>query len=70
MEMERTILARESSCVETDFGKAEVKVCTLPDGEKRCYPEYESVSKIAEKHNISYQEVYEMVKKAFEIQRG
>lgn len=65
MEMERTVLKREMRYVETSLGMAEVKICTLPDGGIRCYPEYSSVSKLAEKNHISYQETYEKIRKEF-----
>ena len=32
------------------------------DGEKRCYPEYESAKKLALKHQCSLQEIYHLVK--------
>lgn len=44
----RSILRRNQKQVETPFGIAEVKEVALP-GERRFYPEYESVKAIAEK---------------------
>lgn len=58
LEMERTVLERAEVSVQTSLGTADVKVCILPDGEKRYYPEYESVKKLAAQHEISYQEAY------------
>ena len=40
------------------YGKVAVKVCTLLDGTKRYYPEYESVAAISREKHISYQKVY------------
>lgn len=59
-EMERTILKREIRKVETPLGTAEVKVCWL-NGEKKFYPEYESLVKICKSTGAAYQDVYKMV---------
>lgn len=67
MEMERTVLKRKKECIETSLGKADVKICTLPDGEKRCYPEYQSVEELAEKNDLSYQEAYEKIRAEYLI---
>ena len=58
MEMERTVLKREQMKMKTELGEASVKMCTLPNGKLRCYPEYEDVKKIAKRQGISYDEVY------------
>lgn len=63
MEMERTVLERSERKVCTSLGEAEVKVCTLPDGEKRCYPEYSSAERLAKENHISYQEAFERIKR-------
>lgn len=68
MEMERAVLPRENRTVHTRFGEAEVKVCTLPDGEKRYYPEYRSTAAFAKKHGISYKEAYREIQKSSEEQ--
>lgn len=57
----RSILRRNQKRVETPFGFAEVKEVALP-GERRFYPEYESVKAIAEKENLPFAEVYHLVK--------
>ena len=57
----RSILRRNQKRVETPFGIAEVKEVALP-GERRFYPEYESVKAIAEKENLPFAEVYHLVK--------
>ena len=44
-------------------GEAEVKVCTLPSGEKRCYPEYAAAERLAAKNGISYQDALEQIKR-------
>ena len=56
--VERTVLAREKMTVRAEHGDAEVKRVTLPDGEKRFYPEYESVAKIARAAEKPFGEVY------------
>ncbi|MBR6229611.1 MAG: nickel pincer cofactor biosynthesis protein LarC [Eubacterium sp.] len=50
--MERTILPRKSVTEETLFGPVTMKEVTLPDGEVRRYPEYESLKQLAEKRDI------------------
>lgn len=62
MEMERTVLKRQNQCVQTSLGMADVKVCTLPNGEERCYPEYKCVERMAKEHGLSYQAIYEKIK--------
>lgn len=57
----RSILRRNQKQVETPFGIAEVKEVALP-GERRFYPEYESVKAIAEKEYLPFAEVYHLVK--------
>ncbi len=57
----RSILRRNQKKVETPFGMAEVKEVALP-GERRFYPEYESVKAIAEKNHLPFAEVYHLVK--------
>lgn len=57
----RSILRRNQKQVETPFGIAEVKEVAFP-GERRFYPEYESVKAIAEKEHLPFAEVYHLVK--------
>ena len=57
----RSILHRNQKQVETPFGIAEVKEVALP-GERRFYPEYESVKAIAEKEHLPFAEIYHLVK--------
>lgn len=63
MEMERVVLERSPETVQTSLGEAEVKVCTLPSGEKRCYPEYAAAERLAAKNGISYQDALEQIKR-------
>jgi uncharacterized protein (TIGR00299 family) protein len=60
VEMERSILKREQIRVTTPLGIAEVKVCEV-EGEKRYYPEYESVVALCKQHNIPYTKAYQLV---------
>ncbi|WP_373215301.1 nickel pincer cofactor biosynthesis protein LarC [Ruminococcus sp. 5_1_39BFAA] len=62
-EMERTVLKREIRKIETSLGTAEVKVCDL-GGEKKFYPEYESLIKICRETGVSYQEAYRLAVEA------
>ena len=70
MEMERTVLKREQMKMKTELGEASVKMCTLPNGKHRCYPEYEDVKKIAKRQGISYDEVYRQIRQSAEESRG
>ena len=62
MKMERTTLERKKDIVRTKLGDIEVKVCTLPDGSVRVYPEYESVAKLAKEKDIAFQDVVNVLK--------
>ena len=62
MKMERTTLERKKDIVRTKFGDVEVKVCTLPDGAVRVYPEYESVAKLAKEKDIAFQDIVNVLK--------
>ena len=62
VEMQRTILKRELCTFETLLGRATVKICTLPDGQIRCYPEYDSVAELAERNQISFHEAYDKIR--------
>ena len=62
IEAERTILPRKKAEIDTPIGKAQVKICTLPDGQVRYYPEYESAAALAKKNGISLYEVIQMIK--------
>ncbi len=55
--MERTVLSRKAEIVETEYGVIAVKTVTLPGLGTRSYPEYESVKKAAEKHQVALEDV-------------
>lgn len=59
-QMERTCLARSECSVEVFGEKAEAKVVDVY-GEKRFYPEYERVSRIAQKTKKPFGEVYNKI---------
>lgn len=59
-EMERTFLVRSKCSVEVFGEKADVKVVDVY-GEKRFYPEYERVSRIAQKTKKPFGEVYNKI---------
>lgn len=63
MEMERTVLERSAGRITTSLGEAEVKVCILPDGARRSYPEYASVERLAKKNGISFRDAFEIIKR-------
>lgn len=62
VKMERSVLSRSGDIVMTKYGGVEVKKCVLPDGTVRYYPEYDSVTAVAKKHGVSYQEIADEVK--------
>lgn len=61
--MERTILPRKICKVQTSAGEAAVKVCSLPDGERRVYPEYADVAVLAEQSGSSFRAVYDRIQR-------
>jgi uncharacterized protein (TIGR00299 family) protein len=64
IEMERTVLKREIKNIQTSLGEAQVKVCKLEAGD-RIYPEYSSVINLCKKHQISYQDVYNLIQNEY-----
>lgn len=60
MQVERSVLHREIRRIHTSLGEAAVKVCTR-GGEAWIYPEYESTAALARKHQMPYQQVYQMI---------
>lgn len=62
--MKRTILLRENTSVILKEGELKVKKCTLPDGQVKCYPEYESVAKLAESSGVSFQQIMDEIHKS------
>ncbi len=61
----RTILDRKKRKVMTEFGEAEVKICTYK-GRTFCYPEYESVRSICRQNGLDYQTVYSIIRREAE----
>ncbi len=61
-EIERITLKREIRTVLTALGEVRVKL-VIVRGLERIQPEYEDCAKIAEKNNLSINEVYEIVKR-------
>lgn len=57
IKMERTVLNRKMETVSLPEGDIKVKKCILPDGEIRCYPEYETVAELARESGRSIQEI-------------
>lgn len=55
--MERTLLPREKDVVTLPEGGLKVKRCVLPDGQERCYPEYESMVELAEKSGKTFWQI-------------
>ncbi len=63
MRMERAVLTREVRKVRTSLGEMRVKVCNLPDGGVRCYPEYDDVAAMSKASGKSFLEVFNTVYK-------
>lgn len=61
-ELDRITLKREIRAVETDLGEVRVKLVSVA-GLERVQPEYEDCARLAEKYNLSLNEVYEIVKR-------
>lgn len=67
--MERTVLKRRQQNIQTPFGEAEAKICTLPDGREVCYPEYESVQSLAAEAGRGFQEMYRQIQNSWDRER-
>lgn len=65
IKMERSVLNREIKTMQTSLGEVQVKECNLELG-KKVYPEYSSVVELCKKHNMSYQDVYHLIRKECE----
>ncbi|HCD46403.1 MAG TPA: nickel pincer cofactor biosynthesis protein LarC [Lachnoclostridium sp.] len=61
----RTILDRKKRKVMTEFGEAEVKICSYK-GRTFCYPEFESVKSICRQNGLDYQTVYSIIRRETE----
>ena len=55
--MKRTILPRKIEKVSTPYGEIDVKVCTLPNGKVKRYPEYETIKSICETENVPLRDI-------------
>ena len=62
VKMERTVLRREMETVQLSIGQIMVKKCILPDGTIRKYPEYETLTKLAQKNGKSLTEIMDIYK--------
>ena len=58
--VERTVMDRYVTDIDTPLGNATVKVCSYGDI-FRIYPEYDSLSKLCDKNGIPYREGYDIV---------
>lgn len=58
--VDRAVLKREMTEVETKYGKLTAKKVTTPGGAVYVYPEYESMKKIAEEKGIALKELYKL----------
>ncbi len=58
--MERTILSRKVETIQSSLGEAKIKVCETRNGNK-VYPEYDSVVALSNKHQLSFNEVYQLI---------
>lgn len=61
-QLDRITLKREIRTVKTELGEVRVKLVVVR-GLERVQPEYEDCARIAEKNNLSLNEVYEIVKR-------
>ncbi len=60
VEMERSILKRETRSIKTSVGEAVIKVCSHGNSVK-IYPEYDSVVDICNKTGLSYNEAFRII---------
>lgn len=60
VKMERTILKRKIATVQTPYGEVQVKISDFPAG-RRCYPEYDSVAALCQKHHMGYPQMYQAI---------
>ena len=56
--MERAVLPREIRKVATSLGEVRVKTVTLPDGERRSYPEYDDVAELCRTSGRPFPEIF------------
>lgn len=67
--VQRDILKRRFLEARTPDGTIRVKVCELPGGGEKYYPEYEDVKRVARETGKGYREVYEMAQQAVSLDR-
>ena len=63
LELDRFSLPRKTVRVQTPWGRVRFKVGFLDSQSYRASPEYEDVKRIAQKKNLSFQRLYEKIKK-------
>lgn len=66
LKMERTVLHREDAKVMLKEGELMVKKCTLPDGQVRFYPEYDSAAIVAKKAGVSLGQIIDECRHIYE----
>ncbi len=66
LKMERTVLHREDAKVMLKEGELMVKKCTLPDGQVRFYPEYNSAAIVAKKAGVSLGQIIDECRHTYE----
>ncbi len=59
--VERRVLERRSSQIQTSLGPVNVKTVTTPDGRRRSKPEYRDIHRLAAEHNLSPAEVRNII---------
>ena len=62
--VERDCLRREIRTVQTPYGPADVKICSL-ESESFIYPEYESIRKICRSSDLAYADAAELILRTF-----
>jgi uncharacterized protein (DUF111 family) len=54
----RRVLPRRAATVQTQWGRVQVKVVSLPDGRERATPEYDSCAALAKSAGVPLIEIY------------
>lgn len=67
--MERTVLEREIREFSVEGYGVKAKICTLPDGTRRCYPEYDSAAALAERLHTGYRAAWERIRDCWDKER-
>ena len=63
--IERSILSRSEHFVDTDLGRIDGKLVTMPNGSSRFVPEYESCAKLASESGKSLHEVFQLASNSY-----